>query len=151
MARKTIPPQFTRLALLTVVIVVAYFTARSVLTPRSFGQFGWYRADAIEELRQKEPVFAGRLACNECHKEAVQKLAKAEHKDVSCESCHGVSQGHVENPDVRLPKLTDAHCVRCHERAPARPAWLKQMDPAKHYNAQRCAECHVPHQPTEVP
>jgi hypothetical protein len=151
MARKKFPPQFTRLALLTVLIVGAYFTARSVLTPRSFGQLGWYRADAIEELRQQQPVFAGRASCNECHKDIEQQLGKFEHKSLSCETCHGVSSGHVENPDVKLPKLTDSRCLRCHEAAPARPAWLKQIDLKKHYSGQRCIECHMPHQPTEVP
>jgi len=151
MAKKKFPPQFARLSLLTLLIIGAYFTARSVLTPRSFGQFGWYRGDALEELRERPVVYAGRNGCTECHKDAVQKVAKAEHKSLGCETCHGVSMAHADNPDVKLPKLTDHLCLRCHERAPARPVWLKQMEPAKHYNNQRCVECHVPHQPTEVP
>ena len=151
MRRFKFPPQFTRLGLLTIFVVVAYFAARSILTPTSFGQYGWYRGDALEELRQRPVVHAGREGCTECHKEAVQKVAKFEHKAVGCESCHGVSQAHVENPDVKLPKLTDAHCLRCHEYAPARPVWLKQIEPQKHYKEDRCAGCHVPHQPNEVP
>lgn len=146
-----LPPQITRLVLLTISIVGVYLIARSVLTPPSFGQFGWYRGNALEELRQRPVIYAGRGGCTECHKEAVQKLAKAEHKTLGCETCHGVSQPHVENPDVKLPKLTDSHCLRCHEFAPARPAWLKQIDSGKHYSGDRCTECHVPHQPTEVP
>ena len=145
------PPQFTRLLILTVFIVGAYFLARAMLTPRSFGAYGWYRGDAIAEIAERPIVHAGREACTECHKEAVQKLAAKEHKTLGCETCHGVSLPHVENPDVKLPKLTDSLCLRCHEREPARPLKHKQVVSQSHYKGQRCIECHVPHQPSEVP
>ena len=151
MSRFKIPPQFTRLILLTVLIVAAYLLARSALTPRSFGQYGWYRGDALQELAQLPTVYAGRAACTECHKEAVQKVALKEHKTLGCETCHGVSLAHVQNPDVKLPKLTDNHCLRCHEREPARPLKHKQIESQSHYKGDRCIECHVPHQPSEVP
>jgi hypothetical protein len=96
-------------------------------------------------------VFAGRKAWEECHSEHVALLVKAEHKSLSCETCHGVGQAHVDNPDVGLAKLTFSHCVRCHEASPSRPKWLKQIESRDHYTGQRCTECHSPHQPNEVP
>jgi hypothetical protein len=41
------PPQIVRLVLLTFAIVGSYLVARSFLTPRSFGELGWYRAEAL--------------------------------------------------------------------------------------------------------
>jgi hypothetical protein len=151
MRRFEIPPQIVRLALLTAGIVVTYMVARYLLTPPSFGAYGWYRGNALEELASREPVFAGKKACDECHSDELQKVAKFEHKTISCESCHGVARAHADNPDVKLAKLTDALCLRCHEFSPSRPQWLKQIEIKKHYTGQRCSECHSPHQPNEVP
>jgi len=145
------PPQIFRLVLLTLGIVVSYLTARYFLTPPSFGQYGWYRAAALEEIASRTPVYAGKKACDECHSDVLEKLAKAEHKTLSCEACHGVSQDHAANPDIAPIKLTGNHCIRCHEGNPSRPAWLKQITVKNHYTGQKCTECHVPHQPNEVP
>jgi hypothetical protein len=151
MRRFHMPPQIVRLVLLTIAIVGSYLVARYFLTPSSFGRYGWYRGNALEELASRQPVYAGRKSCEECHSDECQKLAKAEHKQLSCESCHGVGQAHVDNPDVKMAILTFGHCVRCHEANPSRPKWLKQIDVKSHYPGQKCTECHVPHQPQEVP
>jgi hypothetical protein len=151
MHRLTLPPQLVRLLMLTVIIVATYLTARYFLTPPTFGDFGWYRADALREVASRPPVYAGKKACDECHSDQFQKVAKAEHKTLSCETCHGASQAHADNPDVKVIKLTFSHCVRCHETDPSRPKWLKQIKVKEHYSGQRCTECHVPHQPNDVP
>jgi hypothetical protein len=147
------PPQVARLVLLTVGIVGSYLTARYFLTPPSFGQYGWYPAAALGEIasRPPVPVFAGKKACEECHSEVCQKLAKHEHKTLSCEACHGTGKAHADNPDVKMTILNYSHCARCHEASPSRPKWLKQVKTKSHYTGQRCTECHVPHQPNEVP
>jgi len=145
------PPQILRLALLTLGIVGSYLVARYFLTPPSFGQYAWYRGAALEEIASRTPVYAGKKACDECHSDVLEKLAKAEHKTLSCEGCHGVSQDHATNPDITPIKLTGNHCIRCHEANPSRPAWFKQITVKNHYTGQKCTECHVPHQPNEVP
>jgi hypothetical protein len=148
------PPQIVRLVVLTIAIVGSYLTARMFLTPESFGQYGWYRGEALNELSAREPVFAGRKSCEECHSDVVRKLAKAEHKGLSCEGCHGVSLAHTQNPDNALlnpPKMAMSACTRCHEASPSRPKWLRQVASAHHYAGQKCTECHLPHQPQEVP
>jgi excinuclease UvrABC ATPase subunit len=138
--------------LLTIGIVGSYLVARYFLTPPSFGQYGWYRADALVEARgARQLSYAGRKACDECHSEETQKLAKFEHKTVSCEACHGVGQAHADDPGVAITKPTDGLCIRCHEADPARPTWLRQIQPKSHYTGRHCVECHVPHQPNEVP
>jgi hypothetical protein len=145
------PPQIFRLVLLTLAIIVTYVIARYLLTPATFRQHGFYRGDALLEHASRTPVFAGRKACLECHQEIQDKLFKAEHKTIGCETCHGVGREHADNPDVSLVKIGDNGCLRCHENNGARPAWLKQINSKEHYRGDKCAGCHVPHQPNEVP
>jgi hypothetical protein len=146
-----LPPQIVRLVLLTVGIVGSYMVARFFLTPESFGQYGWYRGNALRERASLPRTYAGKKACTECHEDKGLQLAKFAHKTLSCEVCHGPGQEHVDNFDVKLPVLTHGHCLRCHETNPSRPAWHKQIDPREHYPGDKCTECHVPHAPSEVP
>jgi hypothetical protein len=145
------PPQVVRLFLLAAGIVGSYLVARYFLTPPSFGHYGWYRGEALAEVAAREPVFAGKKACEECHSDQVQKLNQHEHKTLSCEACHGAGQAHADNPDVKLDILNFSHCVRCHEANPSRPSWHKQITIKEHYTGSKCTECHVPHSPNEVP
>jgi hypothetical protein len=149
--RFRIAPQIVRLLLLAGGIVLTYCIARAFLTPPSFGQYGHYRGAALEEIASRELSFAGAKACNECHADEAEKLAKFQHQTISCESCHGPARAHASNPDIDLPKTTDATCVRCHAVSPARPKWLKQIQPGVHYGGDHCVECHIPHQPKESP
>lgn len=147
-------PQIVRLVLLTIAIVGSYLVARFCLTPSSFREYGWYRGDALAELASREPVFAGKKSCAECHSDVVKKLQGAEHKGLSCEGCHGPSLAHTENPDndkLNPPIMAMSACTRCHEASPSRPAWLKQITQKTHYAGQKCTECHMPHQPQEIP
>lgn len=145
------PPQVVRLVLLTVGIVFTYFVARALLTPASFGEYGFYRGAALAEAADRAPVYAGARACAECHEEEVKAIAAHGHKTLSCESCHGPAQAHADDPDVKPQILNYGHCVRCHEANPSRPAWHKQVVSKAHYPGSNCTECHVPHMPEEVP
>lgn len=145
------PPQVLRIVLLAAGIVFSYMMARAVLTPPSFKQYGFFRGAALEELASRDPVFAGRKACSECHDDEVKKLASHGHKSLSCEGCHGAGQAHADNPDVKLQILNYSHCARCHEANPSRPKWHKQIVLKEHYAGSKCTECHVPHMPSEVP
>jgi len=146
-----LPPQIVRLVLLTVGIVGSYLVARGFLTPTTFGQYGWYRGDALMELASQPRVYAGMNACGECHLDQAQKLSKFTHKSLSCEVCHGPGQAHVEDFDKKLATLTHSHCLRCHEANPSRPKWHKQINSREHFPGEKCVECHQPHAPTEVP
>jgi len=145
------PPQVFRLVLLAVGIVVTYSTARYFLTPPSFGQYGWYRAEALAEASARERVYAGRKACDECHSDEFKKVAEHAHKTLSCEGCHGAAQAHADNPDVKPEKPQFSVCVRCHEANRSRPKWHKQIVVKNHYTVSNCTDCHVPHLPEEAP
>ena len=146
-----LPPQIVRLVLLTVAIVGSYLVARSFLTPASFGEYGWYRGDALIELASHPAVYAGRKACEDCHYDEFETLKQFEHKTLSCEGCHGPGGEHAGNPDVKLAILNYSHCARCHEFNPSRPSWHKQVNLKDHYAGDACTECHVPHAPGQVP
>jgi hypothetical protein len=146
------PPQVLRIVLLAVGIVAVYFIARSFLTPPSFKQYGWYRGNALGELATRDPVFAGKKACEECHSDHIQKLAKDGHKTLSCEACHGPGQAHANNPDIKIEVRPEfGACVRCHEANPSRPKTHKQIVSKTHYSGSKCTECHLPHTPAETP
>ena len=149
------PPQIVRLVLLTVAIVGSYFVARAFLTPQSFGEYGWFRGEALNELaNNRQVVFAGKKSCEECHSDIFKKLLAGDHKGLSCEACHGPSLAHENNPDddkLNPPKLAMSHCTRCHEANPSRPKWMHQIVSRTHYAGRKCTECHLPHQPQEVP
>jgi hypothetical protein len=146
------PPQIFRLVLLLIGIVASYSTARYFLTPPSFRQYGWYRGEALTELRERDRVYAGKKGCEECHSDEYVKLNKGSHKTLSCEVCHGAGQAHVDDSKKEnIDKSGFAACLRCHEANPSRPKWHKQIVTKDHYGAGKCTECHVPHSPAEVP
>jgi hypothetical protein len=149
--RFILPPQIVRLVLLTVGIVGSYLVARAFLTPSSFGQYGWYRGDALLELASQPRSFAGKEACGDCHSDQAKQLAKFSHKSLSCEVCHGPGQAHVEDFDNKLATLTHSHCLRCHEANPSRPPAHKQINSREHFPGDKCIACHLPHAPSEVP
>ena len=150
MRRFRLPPQILRLVLLTLGIVGTYLVARTLLVPQSFGEYGWYRGAALEEIASRTPVFAGKKACAECHTDVAQKLAHSEHQTLSCEACHGANREHALNHDVVPAKVPDSFCLRCHEANPSRPKWLKQIVVKEHYG-EKCSDCHLPHQPNQSP
>ncbi len=147
-----LPPQIVRLLLLTLGIVGSYLIARQFLTPPTFGELGWFRAGALEDLASYERVYAGAVACAECHSDQTDEIAGGGHKSLACEGCHGPGQAHADNPDLhKMQILTFSHCVRCHGANPSRPKWHKQIDVSDHYTGDTCTECHLPHQPNETP
>jgi len=145
------PPQIFRLVLLIFAIVVSYLAGRTLLTPATFRDHGFYRGAALVELAGKIPVFAGKNACGVRHPEILKTLAKGSHKTLSCEGCHGVvSQSHLDDPADKMRKPPAEICLRCHEVNPSRPAGFKQIMRNDHYEGA-CLECHLPHEPNEAP
>ncbi len=150
MKRLSLPPQILRLVLLALGIIGSYGVARYFLKPASFGVHGHYRAAALKELAARDTVFAGAKTCAKCHDEVFELRDAHEHRNISCETCHGPNKAHAKDPDVTTTKFDEARCLRCHEREPARPLSQKQIVSAKHYEG-KCLECHLPHHPKESP
>lgn len=129
--------------------VVALVVMRRVLMPKTFGQLGHYRAQAIDEIVARPIKYAGREACSECHDDIATVRRAGRHQTLACETCHGPAQAHVSSGGEVKPIVPRerAFCPQCHGFDPARPTGFPQIDPATHNPVKRCVGCHNPHEP----
>jgi hypothetical protein len=145
-----IPLHIKRLILVFVIFIALFLVARHFLVPESFGKYGHYRADALEENARLEIHYAGQQACFDCHQDIEDLKAQDVHSGIHCETCHGPGQKHVvsgEASDILKPSGRE-FCGNCHKKNAAK---LKdavfQVDLTKHNIGKNCTECHNPHQP----
>jgi len=138
-----------RLAAVFLVIGLAFLGLRAFLVPKSFGQYGHYRGEALAEIAARPVNFAGHQACEDCHADVLQKKNSGKHVHVNCEACHGAQAKHANDPaSVQPPKLdTAVLCVRCHEANIAKPKSFPQVVSADHASGMPCDTCHQPHSP----
>ncbi len=138
-----------RLLSLFVVGIIAFVLLRGFMVPRSFGQYGHYRGNAIQEIAALPISYAGHQACQDCHADVVEQKLKGVHAHVNCETCHGALAKHTEDPGSVIPvKLVPATlCVRCHEANAAKPKNFPQIVSAEHMGGASCELCHQPHSP----
>jgi transcription elongation factor Elf1 len=144
-----------RMAFLFVIGLLLFLVLRTVLVPRSFGQYGHYRGDAIGEIKAKPVNYAGHQTCETCHSDVLEVKKKGKHVHVACESCHGPLAKHADDPTSVHPERlnTAVLCVRCHEANASKPKKFPQVVSADHSAGLACHECHKPHSPvieTEV-
>jgi hypothetical protein len=142
-----------RLAIAFAVVFLVFLLIRAHFIPKSFGQYGHYRGNALAELSSKPISYAGHQACEDCHGEVVLMKTAGKHTGVNCEACHGPLAGHVENPAVVTPQLPDTAvlCARCHEANIAKPKNFPQVVSAEHSGGAVCKSCHQPHSPLLQP
>ena len=128
---------------------IFFLGVRAYLVPKSFGQYGHYRGDAVKEMAARPVNFAGHGACQDCHADIVEKKTAGRHAHVNCEACHGPLAKHVEDPaSVQPVKLDTAQlCVRCHQANAAKPKSFPQVASAAHSSGMPCDTCHQPHSP----
>ncbi len=138
-----------RLVAVFVVGLVLFVVVRAVLVPKSFGQYGHYRGDALAELAARPVNFAGHQTCESCHSDVLEKKKDGKHAHVNCEACHGPLAKHAEDPASVTPEKLDTAvlCVRCHEANAAKPKAFPQVSSADHSNGLACDTCHQPHSP----
>jgi len=138
-----------RLLLVFLAGMVVFVVVRRILVPRSFGEYGHYRGNAISEIASQPVVFAGHSSCETCHTDVVAVKARGAHARVNCEACHGAQAKHTEDPGtVQPPKLdTAVLCSRCHASNAAKPAHFPQVAAEEHSSGLPCDTCHQPHNP----
>jgi hypothetical protein len=138
-----------RLASVFAIGLILFLVVRGFLVPRSFGQYGHYRGDALADIASRPPHFAGHQTCETCHADVLEKKTRGRHARVNCEACHGPLANHAEDPgSVQPPKLDAAVlCVRCHEANAAKPRIFPQVVSAEHSAGLPCDTCHQPHSP----
>jgi uncharacterized CHY-type Zn-finger protein len=137
-----------RLASVFIVGIILFVIARSLLVPHSFGKYGHFRGDAIQEVAARPVSFAGHQTCEGCHTDVLDVKAKGKHARVACESCHGPQAKHADDPSMQPEKLDVAVlCVRCHEASSVKPKWFPQVASEEHSAGALCDTCHQPHSP----
>ena len=141
-----------RLAGVFAIGVVLFLVLRAFYIPQSFGQYGHYRGNAIQEMAARPISFAGHKACEDCHADVVQSKHAGKHAGVNCEACHGPLAAHADDPSV-TPQLPDTLvlCARCHEANLAKPKAFPQVDTKDHMGDVPCKTCHQPHDPAQAP
>lgn len=142
-----------RMAAVFAVGILLFVVVRGFLVPKSFGQYGHFRGDALAEIKAQPVHYAGHQACEVCHTDVVDLKNKGKHAHVNCESCHGPLAKHVDDPGSITPEKLDTAklCVRCHEANTAKPKWFPQVVSADHSAGLACNECHKPHSPVISP
>ncbi len=138
-----------RVGLVFIVGILAFLGIRALLVPKSFGEYGHYRGDALTDLAARPANFAGHQACEDCHSDVLEKKKGGKHARVNCEACHGPQAKHVDDPGSVQPAKLDTAvlCVRCHEANLAKPKNFPQIVSVDHSNGLPCDTCHQPHSP----
>lgn len=138
-----------RFAGLFVVAFLIFLGVRGFVVPKSFGQYGHYRAASMDEIAAHPMKYAGHTACEDCHSDKADTKAKGKHAHVNCEACHGPLAAHASDPSSVTPQKPDTAvlCARCHTASAAKPKNFPQVNPADHSGGMPCQTCHNPHDP----
>jgi hypothetical protein len=146
-----IPPQLKRLAIAFAIFIFLFLLVRHLLVPKSFGEYGHYRGDAlIDAANLPELHYAGQAACLDCHADIDYLKQQDVHSEINCETCHGPGLLHTEMGDTtKITKPSSREfCGRCHSmNAGKRKEAVFQVDLKEHNPGKKCIECHNPHQP----
>lgn len=142
-----------RMAGLLLAGVALFVVLRGLAIPKGFGVYGHYRAGALALNQAREPVFAGRAACLDCHSDVADGQKGSRHAAVGCEACHGALARHAAAPDKAAPKKLDEKtlCLSCHAARVGKPAAFKKVDPKEHFEGEACGSCHDKHSPLNGP
>ena len=137
-----------RLLAIFAVGALTFLVVRSFIVPRSFGEYGHYRGNAIAEIAARPLRFAGHQTCETCHVDILAIKKNGKHAGVNCEACHGPLAKHAGDPSFDPGKpATATLCVRCHSASAARPKGFPQVQAAEHSGGMACETCHNPHSP----
>lgn len=157
------PYEFTRrLVLVFVGIVALVLIVRMVVLPESWGEYGYYRGDYIEEEAARPLVHGTNDSCKSCHETVYEMKHAGAHHRLSCETCHAPLVEHVRDGEkfadmpVRRGEAQTQLCLKCHQRVIGRPETFPMIDAAAHLDEQgvrpthECNRCHTVHAPLEA-
>jgi hypothetical protein len=136
-----------RVVVIIVVVAVGFLVARFATVPKSFGQYGHYRGESLDEDMSLPVILQSPQTCRECHEEETgewpgyEVWQKGKHSSLICENCHSNCQEHVEargkEPDLKKDVITKdptpQRCLMCHYGLAAKPKVLPLCLPDKHH------------------
>lgn len=152
-----------------VVMATGGLLFKQLLLPKSFGAYGHYRADAIEEEAMLSSRHGTNESCFKCHEWEAKNHSSGLHKTISCEFCHGPWADHVSLveseygvaykktgilPVKKQDEITTL-CLRCHntEIKARSEEVIKTVAMPEHLEKQKvklthnCSQCHNVHAP----
>jgi cytochrome c553 len=154
-----VPKHIQRLILILGVFVVLFVAAKLYFPPKSFGVYGHYRADSVEDIAVKQPAYLKSDSFAGKYPAEFTTWSEGIHKVVKCQICH-TSVGPAAamaslvgdasaSGTAGLPPAPDSRhlCVKCHEKIAGRPDYMPQIDVDSHSKGQECIACHNPHSP----
>ena len=147
--------QVRRLGLIAAIVVVAVLAVRFIAIPRSYFSTRLHRSSTVKREVAKPVSFAGMATCRECHSDVYDTKSNGYHRGLACETCHGPSAKHAEDPMSVKPYAPRDRkfCPVCHAYDRSRPTGFPQINPTIHNPLKPCITCHKPHDPVppEVP
>ncbi|MCK9364320.1 MAG: cytochrome c3 family protein [Syntrophales bacterium] len=146
---KKLPEQAVRVIVVFLVLAVVLLVIRQFIIPPEIKDPAVQKLSSTQREAAKGIKYAGAEVCAQCHDKEPEIKKIGYHRDLSCESCHGASQKHVDNPtEVKptSPKKRD-YCVYCHQYNASRPTGFPQINPDTHNPRKPCISCHNPHNP----
>lgn len=142
-----IPDALWRLLIAFAFILGGVIVVRSII-PAELKDTALHVSSTIDRETAKPVRYAGSEICADCHEEYEMKK-KGYHVNLSCETCHGPTAKHTEDPtEVKpvAPRMRE-FCEHCHNYDPSRPTGFPQINPAVHNPLKPCISCHNPHDP----
>lgn len=142
-----------RLFLSFVVFVSVFILVQRFLTPDSFGKYGHYRANAIDDAKVITSYYKGEEKCASCHQDIYDLKDSDLHSEINCESCHMPKISASTECEVLPPivKGSIEFCGQCHAMNVGRlKRGVPQLDIEEHKGNQNCIECHNSHAPWEL-
>ncbi|MBF0467316.1 MAG: hypothetical protein HQK61_00270 [Desulfamplus sp.] len=129
--------------------------------PESFGLYGAYRADAIDEEARRAVRHGTNASCFGCHPYEATIHLEGDHTTISCEFCHGTYSDHITDKKktgtlpVKKGQEITTLCLRCHntEIKARSTIVIKTVGMPDHLAKQNvkvthtCNQCHHVHAP----
>ncbi|UCF36405.1 MAG: hypothetical protein JSU96_16515 [Acidobacteriota bacterium] len=145
---RKLPDSLVRLLIVIAGLASVVLCIRFLVLPRSLTDMELHKQSAVERELEKPIQFAGSGICQECHEDEPATLAAGYHSTLSCETCHGPAQAHIDDFEYKpkAPRQRD-FCPVCHMYDPSRPTGFPQINPIAHNPLLPCIECHDPHDP----
>lgn len=123
-----------------------------LLVPNTFGEHGYYRGSNVHEwIRMPAQFSPDNSACAQCHRPVASTWARGEHRNISCQTCHGARLSHIQGkgePSAPTLELSPELCLLCHDAGVVgRPIDFPKIIPGEHSGGLECTLCHNPHSP----
>jgi predicted CXXCH cytochrome family protein len=146
-----------RMLFLLILVLIGFHILRTLFTPKSFGKYGHFRADNVEEQMVRPVMHGGSNSCAPCHEDKSGDVRAGKHGSVECEVCHAPLATHIKDgaPIAKMLRFRSASlCLRCHDSLDARPTGFPQIRVDEHLrkgsvemSPDVCMNCHDPHSP----